>query len=121
MADLNLVTMIGRIAGDIDLRYSAEGTAVVSFSLAVNRGKEKEVDFIRCKAFKKTAEILAEFCKKGSRINVVGNIRTGSYEKDGKKVYVTDIIVDRFQFLDAKPVEQKEEPNGNTLEDDIPF
>lgn len=103
---MNKVVLIGRLTNDIELRYTNTQTAVASFAIAINRGKDKNgndkgADFPRCIAFKKTAETLSKYSKKGGRLAVEGHIQTGSYQKqDGSTVYTTDIIVDRFEIID---------------------
>lgn len=103
---MNLVAITGNLGKEITLKYLPSGDALASFSLAVSRGKNKqgeyETDWINCVAFGKRAETLAQYTSKGSKLGVTGRIRTGSYEKDGRKVYTTDIMVDNFDFLDSK-------------------
>lgn len=105
---MNTINLIGRLTKDPELRYSQSGMAICTFTIAVNRdftnqNGEREADFIQCKAFKKTAENLANYQQKGSQIGVVGRIQTGSYEgQDGKRVYTTDVMVDRIEFLGSK-------------------
>lgn len=105
---MNTVNLIGRLTKDPELKYSQSGVAICTFTIAVNRdftnqNGEREADFIQCKAFKKTAENLANYQQKGSQIGVVGRIQTGSYEgQDGKRVYTTDVMVDRIEFLGSK-------------------
>lgn len=104
---INSATLVGRLTKDPDLRYSASGTAVCRFTLAVNRTFKtqdgQEADFIQVTCFKKSAENTANFLKKGSLAGVVGRIQTGSYDdKDGKRVYTTEVIADNVQFLEPK-------------------
>lgn len=103
---INNVTLVGRLTKDPELKYSQGGTAIARFTLAVNRQFKKDgqpdADFISCVAFSKTAENLCNFMSKGSQIGVVGNIQTGSYEKDGQRVYTTDVIANSIQFLESK-------------------
>lgn len=104
---MNNVSLIGRLTKDVELRYSSSGVAVAKFTLAVNRAfkkdGEQEADFIRVTTFKKTAENTANFCKKGSLVGIVGQIQTGSYDdKDGKKVYTTEVLANSVQFLDTR-------------------
>lgn len=121
---MNKVTLMGRICKDIEVKYGSSGTAFASFTLAVNRsftkaGEEKKSDFLNCKVFSKTAENIAKFFSKGSMIVVTGRIETGSYEKDGNKVYTTNIMVDEFFFTEGKKSD-----NGQTAmetEDEHPF
>lgn len=110
---MNQVNLIGRITKEIEVRYTAQTqTAVCRFTLAVNRRKKDEADFISCQAWGKTAELMEKYVKKGDRIRITGRIETGSYEKDGKKVYTTDVIVEELEFLnnkgDGKPQEAQE-------------
>jgi single-strand DNA-binding protein len=112
----NLVSLIGRPTKEMDFRQNGENS-VARFSLAVDRkfSKEKQADFISCVAFNKTAENLNKYVKKGQKIAVMGEIRTGSYEKDGKKVYTTDVVVSEFEFASSK----SEEGQPNAPEDFI--
>ena len=106
---MNKVILIGRLTKDSELRYTETNLAVCDFSLAVDRDYEKDkADFINCKVFGKLAETLNKYTKKGDLIATVGRISTGSYEKDGKKVYTTNVIVDSVKFLQTK----KEEDNS---------
>lgn len=125
---MNKVVLLGRLTKDVELRYSANGeTAIARFTVAVSRrGKKDEADFIQCKAFGKTAELIEKYFRKGSQICIVGRIETGSYDdKDGKKVYTTDVICEDFDFIGKKD-EQKQEAPKQTEQtadpwDDLPF
>ena len=101
---MNTVQLLGNIVRDPELKYAAgSGTAVSRFTVAVKRQfKKDESDFINCIAFGKTAETIAQYFVKGNKIAIIGHIQTGSYDKDGKKVYTTDIIVDAFDFVSSK-------------------
>ena len=104
---MNTVVLIGRTTRDIDLRRTGNGTAVASFTLAVNRDFKtndgQEADFIQCVAWKKTAELLEQYVHKGDRIALNGSIRTRNYEDNyGKKVYVTEVLVNHVEFLETK-------------------
>lgn len=104
---MNLVVLIGRTTRDIELRQSSSGTSIARFTLAVDRRVSEEADFIGCLAFDKTAETLARYAGKGTKIAVTGRIQTGSYDgKDGKKVYTTDVIVEQFEFCESRKAEQ---------------
>ena len=113
----NLVSLIGRPTKDMDFRQNGENS-VARFTLAVDRkfSKEKQADFISCVAFNKTAENLNKYVKKGQKIAVMGEIRTGSYEKDGVKVYTTDVLVNEFEFCESKK-EQESAPDQFIPED----
>ena len=104
---MNTVNLVGRLTKDPELRYTPSGIATVRFTIAVNRQFKTEgqsdTDFINCVAWRKTAENLANFQKKGNLIGVDGRIQTGSYEgQDGKRVYTTDVLAESIQFYDKK-------------------
>lgn len=105
---INRVVIVGRLTKDPELRYTPNGIASCRFTVAVNRtfkgqNGEQEADFINCQAWRKNAENLANFMKKGSLIGLEGKIQTGSYEgQDGKRVYTTDVVADSIQFLEPK-------------------
>lgn len=108
---MNCVLLIGNLVKDIEIRFTKTNLAVARFSIAVKREiKNKEgnyeADFISCIAYGKTAELIGKYLTKGSKISIEGHIQTGSYEKDGKKVYTTDIVVNKVQFLDNKKEEE---------------
>ncbi|WP_061306750.1 single-stranded DNA-binding protein [Clostridium botulinum] len=103
---------IGNLTKDVEIRNSASDTAIANFTIAIRRNfknnGEYESDFINCVAFNKTAEILGKYTHKGSKIGIAGRIQTRSYDnKEGNKVYVTEIVVDEVEFLEKR--EQKEE------------
>lgn len=103
MADLNVVMLHGRLTSNPETRVTQDGKTVARFSVAVNGFKENHADFIRCVAFDKKAEVINNYFKKGSQILINGRIQTGSYDdKDGKKVYTTDVFVNDFDFCDKK-------------------
>lgn len=103
---MNKVVLMGRLTRDTELKQTQNGTAVCSFSIAVNRRFAKEgqqnVDFINCTAWQKTAEFIAKYFDKGDMIAIVGRLETRSYEKDGKKNFVTDIVVEEADFCERK-------------------
>lgn len=105
---LNRVVLVGRLTKDPDLRYTANGTAVANFTVAVNRPftnqqGDREADFINCVIWRKQAENLANYMGKGSLIGVDGRIQTRSYDgQDGKRVYVTEVVADTVQFLESR-------------------
>ena len=105
---INNITLVGRLTKDSDLRYTSDGTATASFSLAVNRpfksaNGEREADFINCVIWRKSAENFANFTRKGSLIGITGRIQTRNYEnKEGARVYVTEIVVENFTLLESK-------------------
>lgn len=105
---MNKAILIGRLTKDPELRSTPTGRNVCQFSIAVNRtytnaSGEREADFINCVVWDKQAENLAKYQKKGNQIAVEGRIQTRNYDdKDGKKVYVTEILASNISFLDAK-------------------
>lgn len=110
---------IGRITRDIEKATTNNGVEVARFTLAVPRDKE-HCDFLNCVAWKGRADILSKYTKKGSKIAVFGKVQTDTYEKDGQKVYKTEVIVDKVELLDKKETtEDKEWQPADT--GDLPF
>jgi single-strand DNA-binding protein len=108
---LNKVIIMGRITKDLEVRQTTSGTAVLRFTVAVDRPVkqgEKQTDFINCVAFGQRAEFIGRYFGKGRMIAIEGNIKTGSYEKNGVTTYTTDIWVDAASFTG----EPKSENNG---------
>ena len=105
---INNVTLVGRLTKDVDLRYTSNGTATGTFTLAVNRPfknaqGEQEADFINCAIWRKNAENFANFTRKGSLVGVTGRIQTRNYEnKEGQRVYVTEVVAENFALLESK-------------------
>ena len=129
---MNSVALVGRLTRDPEVRYAQSGVNVASFTVAVDRpptkGEEKQTDFPRIVCFGKTAENVGQYLGKGRQVAIQGRIHTGSYTKqDETKVYTTDVVADRVEFLGGKSEE------GNTRSqyegfhefkydsDDIPF
>jgi single-strand DNA-binding protein len=100
----NNTVLVGRITKALEMKTTTNGVNVLSFTLAINKKvKDKDqVSYISCVSFNKTAEILNQYCDKGSLILVDGELQSRSYEKDGKTVYVTEVIVNRVVLLDNK-------------------
>lgn len=148
MANLNLnkVILCGRLTADPELKPTQSGISMCSFSIAINRrfakeGEQQQTDFIRCKAWKQTAEFISRYFRKGSSICVVGEIQTSSWtDQSGNKSYSTDILVNEAMFVDSKNESQGAEgaqpsqtpaPEYNTpqtpkfeslsADDDLPF
>lgn len=102
---INAVVLVGRLTRDPELKYTQSGLAYLRFILAVNRrakNGEQEADFITCVAWRKQAENMANYLSKGSLVGVEGRIQTGNYEKDGQRIYTTDVIVNNVQFLESR-------------------
>ena len=140
---MNSVNLIGRLVRDLELRYTQSGMAVLRFTVAVDRKLSKDkkeeaqrnnqptADFISCVAFNKTAELIANYFSKGSQIAVEGRIQTGSYEKDGQRIYTTDVLITEITFVGSNGGGNNQDgnQNSNSQEDfypvenneDIPF
>jgi single-strand DNA-binding protein len=105
---LNRVVLVGRLTKDPELKYTPNGVAVANFTLAVNRPfsnqqGEREADFINCVVWRKPAENVANFLKKGSLAGVDGRLQTRSYENNqGQRVYVTEVMAESVQFLEPR-------------------
>lgn len=137
---MNNVQLSGRLTRDIELKIGDNGNASARFSIAVDRTLKRndewvhEADFINCVAFSKTAEFCEKWFKKGSFIIVNGNIKTGNYtNKDGVKIYTTDIFVEKAEFGGEKKVDSDNAPSQqvtasdsfmqipDSLESELPF
>lgn len=136
---MNNVTLIGRLTRDPDLKYIPSGNAVCKFGLAVDKGLSKDkkqemeskgqntADFVNIVVWGKMGENAANYLQKGRLIGVQGRLQSGSYDKDGVKVYTTDVVAQNVEFLewgDKKESTSYETPEGfhpTSNEDDIPF
>lgn len=133
---MNKVIICGRLTKDPEVRYSNGGTAIGRYTLAVDRKYKKDgeptADFISCVCFGSLAEFAEKYLKKGTKIIVEGRIQTGSYEKDGRRIYTTDVIVESQEFAESKKAEEapSETPSPvgdgfvnipEGLEDELPF
>ena len=149
---INRTVLVGRLTKDPELRYTSSNIAFVKFTLAVNRTfagptGEREADFIQCVVWRKQAENLARFVKKGSLLGLEGRIQTGSYDdKEGIRKYTTEVVCDSVQFLEPKnqdsesrnyepqeytrsyqkndyekPKRKESTPTIDVAEDDLPF
>ena len=129
---MNNVTLIGRLTRDVETRVGANDLTIARFTVAINRmpgrnGEDRGADFIPVVVFGKQAENCERFLRKGSQVGVQGRIQTGSYEnKDGNKVYTTDVIADRVEFLSSNNTEPRaQEPAHEGFEaiddEDCPF
>ena len=123
---MNNVTLIGRLTKDPETRYTSDTQmAITRFSIAIDRGKDKGADFPSIVVFGKQAENCEKYLKKGRLAGIQGRLQTGSYEKDGHKVYTTDVVADRVEFLggsEKTTPEPEYVPEGfAAIDDDIPF
>ena len=135
---INRVVLVGRITKDPMLRKTQSGTSVVSFTIACNRrvpSQGQDADFINCVAWNKTADFMTQYVKKGALLGLEGRIQTYNYDdKDGKRVYITEVVADSVQFLESKkqaenvqneayPVQNNEcaDYESDIETDDLPF
>lgn len=122
---INNVVLVGRMTKDADLRYTAQGQAVATLTLAVNRNfknqnGEREADFINIVIWRQQAENLANWAKKGALIGVTGRIQTRNYEnQQGQRVYVTEVVADSFQLLEARQNQNGQGQSGNNAVPDF--
>ncbi|MCI8266161.1 MAG: single-stranded DNA-binding protein [Lachnospiraceae bacterium] len=121
---MNKVILMGRLTRDPEVRYSTQGDgqmAIARYTLAVDRrfnrnGDENTADFISCVAFGKTGEFAERYLRKGTKIAVTGRIQTGSYtNKDGVKVYTTDVVVEEHEFVESKNSSSSDGSYGNSF------
>ena len=118
---MNKVQLVGRLTRDPEIRYSQgeNATATARFSVAVNRRFKNaegnyDADFINCVAFGKSAEFVEKYFKKGMAIGLTGRIQTGSYtNKDGQKVYTTDVVVEETEFVESKGASSADNSNNS--------
>ena len=125
---INRVVLVGRLTKDPDLRFTLSGVAVATFTLAVNRpftnqSGERDADFIQVIVWRKAAEAVANYLRKGNLAGVDGRIQTRSYEaQDGRRVYVTEVVAESVQFLESKNKSQEESRRQQpTAQNENPF
>lgn len=133
---INSVVLVGRLTKDPELRYTPSHVATASFTLAVNRNYknqagEREADFISCVMWRKSAENLANWCKKGQLIGVTGRMQTRSYDnQQGQRVYVTEVVAESFHVLENRDKKSNQESMDSQMppsfghedmSDDLPF
>lgn len=140
---LNRVVLTGHLTKDPELKVTQSGLSVVQFVIGVQRqfarkDGEREADFISCVAWRKTAENIAKYFKKGQLIGIDGRVQTRSYDdKNGQRVYVTEVVVDNFAFLSSQKGQGNQNPsqrpnttvqdpfagtgNVDITDDDLPF
>lgn len=133
---INNVVLVGRLTHKADLKITTNGKNYTQFSLAVqrkfkNQSDEYETDFLNCTLWGKAAENFTKFTRKGSLVGVEGRLQTRNYEKDGRKIYITEVIAENFSLLESKAVTESRQqaPIGNVEQvqfgevndDDLPF
>lgn len=122
---INNVVLVGRMTKDAELRYTPQSQAVATFTLAVNRNfknqnGEREADFINIVIWRQQAENLANWAKKGALIGITGRIQTRNYEnQQGQRVYVTEVVADSFQLLEARQNQNGQGQSGNNAVPDF--
>ena len=118
---INNVVLVGCLTRDPELRTTGSGISVATFTLAVNRqfsntNGQREADFISCVIWRKSAENFCNFTSKGSLVGIQGRIQTRNYDnKDGQRVYVTEVIVDNFSLLESRR-ERDQQPSAGALD-----
>lgn len=121
---MNSVQLVGRLTKEVDLKFTSGGTAVGSFTLAVNRNftnqkGERETDFINCVIWRKAAENLSNFTRKGSQIGIEGRLQSRNYEnQQGQRVYITEVVVSNFHLLEPRSVTEQRPAGHYTHHDD---
>ena len=116
---MNKVILVGRLVKDPEVKTTQNQIAVCSFTLAVDRkiksaNGERQADFLSCVAWRSQAELLGKYFHKGSRIGIIGNLQSRSYDDtNGKKVYVTEVVVDEVEFVESKPSDTQGQSHGN--------
>jgi len=142
---INKVILIGRLGQDPEVRYMPNGNAVANVTIATSESwkdkntgeKQERTEWHKVTAFRKLAEIMGEYLKKGSQVYIEGRLQTDKYDKDGQTHYATKIIADKMQMLDSKIQQSQQEAKpqingsmqseqssgiaGNDFDDDIPF
>lgn len=123
MVKINITLITGRITRDVELKYSKGGKSYCKFSVAVDRPfKKGETDFINCSAFGKTAELIVQYMRKGSKLGIQGRLQMNQYEKEGTKVTTYEVIVDQIEFLDSKKTQESPNKHQETEPtEDYPF
>lgn len=113
---INRVVLVGRLTKDPELKYTQSGIAVTRFTLAVNRTftnqqGQREADFVNCVSWRKQAENIANFLRKGSLVGVDGRIQTSSFDgKDGNRVFMTEVVAESVQFLESRSATENRAP-----------
>lgn len=119
---MNSVVLMGRLTKNPVINYSQEGMCIARFTLAVNRFKKEEADFISCVALKKQAEFAEKYLKQGTKVVTSGRIQTGSYtNREGTKVYTTDVILNEIEFAESKKNEENKNNGFVEIPDDLDF
>jgi len=129
MSGVNRVQLLGRLGGDPELKYAPNGNAVCNFTVATSESwtdkqgqKHEKTEWSRIVIFSKLAELCNQYISKGSQVYVEGKIQTRNYDdKEGRKIYITEIVANNVQFLGSKKQEQTNSEQSNFTSSDIPF
>ena len=117
---INLVVLVGRLTRDVEVRKTASGLSVATFTVACDRrmargqdgNNQQSADFISCVAWRQAADFLGSYARKGALVGVEGRIQTRNYDRDGQKVYVTEIVCDTVNLLESKSQSQSRAQNS---------
>ena len=117
---INRVVLVGRLTRDVEVRKTASGLSVATFTVACDRrmargqdgNNQQSADFISCVAWRQTADFLGSYARKGALVGVEGRIQTRNYDRDGQKVYVTEIVCDTVNLLESKSQSQSRAQNS---------
>ena len=121
---INNVTLVGRLVAPPELKKTPNNVSVLQGTLAVNRNfknenGDREADFINFQAWRGTADIIAQYCSKGSLIGLIGRLQVRSYEKDGQRRYVTEVVAESVYLLESRNKQQEQapaQPNNNNYQ-----
>lgn len=110
---MNKVMLVGRLTKDVELKFTPNQTQFCGFTVAVDRkfkdaNGQRQADFINCVAWKQTAVFIQKYFKKGNRIGIAGSIQTRSYEKDGQKVFITEVLAEEAEFVEGTSKQETE-------------
>lgn len=120
MADINNVTLVGRLVRDAEARTTKSGKNIAAFTLAVSGIEKEYVDFIDCLAWGKTAEVVTKYTSKGKRVGIVGKLHINKYEtKDGEKRSRAEVIVNSIQLLSSAEASKKEDTEETKPSDEV--
>ena len=117
---INRVVLVGRLTRDVEVRKTASGLSVATFTVACDRrmargqdgNNQQSADFISCVAWRQAADFLGSYARKGALVGVKGRIQTRNYDRDGQKVYVTEIVCDTVNLLESKSQSQSRAQNS---------
>ena len=117
---INRVVLVGRLTRDVEVRKTANGLSVATFTVACDRrmargqdgNNQQSADFISCVAWRQAADFLGSYARKGALVGVEGRIQTRNYDRDGQKVYITEVVCDTVNLLESKSQSQSRAQNS---------